>query len=117
MEQLIAEARAQSALSDIRQVAPPFRPSSRVNDGASTSTHPPPSFVRRYENCPLSLPFSFGGQISQFLQIWSQITKDPWILQTVAEGLSLEFVFQPSSPSSLRTQCQVLLNGKLATRS
>jgi hypothetical protein len=57
MEQLIAEARAQSALGDIRQVAPPSRPSSRVNDGASTSTQPPPSFVRRYENCPLSLPF------------------------------------------------------------
>lgn len=93
MEQLVAEARAQSTLSEIRQVAPPSRPLSRVNDGPSTSTQPP--FVGRYGNCSLAFPFSFGGQISRFWHVWSQITNDPWILQTVAEGLSLELVSQP----------------------
>ncbi|EFX76178.1 LOW QUALITY PROTEIN: hypothetical protein DAPPUDRAFT_249370 [Daphnia pulex] len=43
-------------------------------------------------------PYSFGGRISRFVDVWRTITGDPWILETVQHGLSLDFI----SPATQR---------------
>ncbi len=99
MEQLVAEANAQSTLSSIRTPGPPQNPTS-VNAGASSSgtQQPPqnPNFSNgRYVEIDLAFPMSFGGQIARHLVAWKSITKDPWVLKTVSEGLLLDFVSEP----------------------
>lgn len=37
-------------------------------------------------------PYSFGGRISRYISALPKITGDPWILETVQHGLSLEFI-------------------------
>lgn len=41
-------------------------------------------------------PYSFGGRISRFVDVWRNITGDPWILETVQHGLSLDFISLPT---------------------
>jgi hypothetical protein len=41
-------------------------------------------------------PYSFGGQVSQFIDNWAKITSDPWVLPTVENGLSLDFISTPT---------------------
>lgn len=50
----------------------------------------------RYAKIHLAFPLSFGVPIARFHFAWEEITKDPWVLSTVAEGLSLEFTSVPS---------------------
>jgi hypothetical protein len=38
---------------------------------------------------------SFGGQISRYVKAWQKITCDPWVLETVQYGLSLDFMSPP----------------------
>ncbi len=41
-------------------------------------------------------PFSFGGRISRYVSAWQNITNDPWVLETVHHGLSLDFSSPPT---------------------
>lgn len=40
----------------------------------------------------------FAGRVKFFLPMWQSLTKDPWVLDTVKYGLSLDFKEEPRAP-------------------
>ncbi|KZS06356.1 Uncharacterized protein APZ42_030218 [Daphnia magna] len=40
--------------------------------------------------------FGVGGRLQFFAGNWKQITDDPWVLETVSEGLKIDFISEPT---------------------
>jgi hypothetical protein len=61
---------------------------------------------RRYElsrpfiNVTSSIDIKVGARLSSFADHWLAVTDDPWVLDTVAEGLRINFISEPLQRSS-----------------
>jgi hypothetical protein len=38
---------------------------------------------------------SVGGRLRLFASVWSSITDDPWVLDTISNGLDIDFISFP----------------------
>jgi hypothetical protein len=54
--------------------------------------------------CILSTPdvVEIGARLSLFAYRWSKVTDDPWVLDTVTDGLKIDFISEPFQRSSPR---------------
>ncbi|KAI9554908.1 reverse transcriptase [Daphnia sinensis] len=43
-----------------------------------------------------AMHFGVGGRLQFFAGNWKQITDDPWVLETVSEGLKIDFISEPT---------------------
>lgn len=82
----------------------------RTKRGASSGQRGRSSRGRRYEPIlsrypPSLLDLEIGGRLRFFLDAWSSLSNDFWILETISKGLELEFITQPfqrSLPCAVR---------------
>ena len=44
-------------------------------------------------------PSKVGARLRRFASKWKRVTTDPWILETVAESVVIDFVFTPYQKS------------------
>lgn len=100
LRHLVEEAKSQATLEGIAKKNKkssstkdqPAGPSGQFN---KSNNHSNPGSRDGYVSIS---PYSFGGRISRFVDVWRTITGDPWILETVQNGLSLDFI----SPATQR---------------
>jgi hypothetical protein len=54
--------------------------------------------------CILSTPnvVEIGARLSLFADRWPEVTDDPWVLDTVTDGLKIDFISEPFQRSSPR---------------
>ena len=49
------------------------------------------------------IPPTFAGRVSSFWRAWSGITSDPWVLNLIQSGLSIDFITDPHQEKIPRT--------------
>ncbi|KAI9550772.1 hypothetical protein GHT06_004559 [Daphnia sinensis] len=68
-----------------------------------------PDFSQRYHDnnrffCPRLFDFRIAGRASHFVDGWTQLSLDPWVLSTISSGFKLDFFgkppFQRQAPSN-----------------
>lgn len=45
--------------------------------------------------CPSFFDPCIAGRTAHFLDSWTQLTQDPWVLTTISSGFKLEFITYP----------------------
>jgi hypothetical protein len=91
LKHLVEEAKSQATLEGIsKKKATPSKDQQAVSTSQRRSTNHFNSAPR--DGYVTVSPISFGGQISRYVKAWQKITCDPWVLETVQYGLSLDFM-------------------------
>lgn len=97
MKHLVEEAKSQATLEGISKKN---KKTSSAKDQQGTSTSQQgkssnhSSYAARNGYITIS-PISFVGRLSRYVNAWREITYDPWVLEVIQNGLSLNFVSSP----------------------
>lgn len=96
LKRLKSEAKAQNTLDAIRRKAPAAnRRGTDQSRAGRNNGQSAPGYVDISSVSNVLEGGSFGGRISRFIEAWQGITMDPWILQSVEYGVTIEFSSDP----------------------
>ncbi len=96
---LVSQAKVQSTLKDINSpgsAPPPTGPQPSNPPKEPANFRRPPDGQKEYDNLSFAFSSCFGGRIGRFIEGWCAITNDPWILESVAGSVRLEFNSNPT---------------------
>ena len=95
----MSQAKVQSTLKDINSpgsAQPPTGPQPSNPPKEPANFRRPPDGQKEYDNLSFAFSSCFGGRIGRFIEGWRAITNDPWILESVAGSVRLEFNSNPT---------------------
>lgn len=97
LKYLVEEAKSQATLAEIAKKKASSHP--KDQPAASTSQQRKSidySYSTSRNGYVTLSPCSFGGQTSLYIATWRRIPCDPWILETVEKGFTLDFMSRPT---------------------
>lgn len=99
---LVTQVQTLNALGATPGAAPKAVPSGSNNQRGHQSSQSAPhqysssgSNINGYVLAVPAFHNAFAGRISRFLPAWALLTKDRWVLETVASGLTIDFLTPP----------------------
>ncbi|KAK4028864.1 hypothetical protein OUZ56_021883 [Daphnia magna] len=105
LDKLVSQAKVQSTLGDIKtpgSVPPPTGRQHNNPPKEPVNFRRPSEGHKGYDHLSLAFSSCFGGRIGRFIEGWCAITSDPWILESVAGGVRLEFLSSPTQLTAPR---------------